>query len=73
MNCTQFYSSGVLDLPQWSEDHAVHAVLITGYGIMKDKKYWLVRNRCALDIAVQHNNSYDSENDTNMPWLGVMH
>ena len=24
---------------------AVHAVLITGYGVLKDQKYWLVKNR----------------------------
>ncbi|CAI8040751.1 Procathepsin L (Fragments) [Geodia barretti] len=43
-NAFRFYSSGILDVSHWSESNAVHGVLITGYGIFNDQKYWLVRN-----------------------------
>ena len=42
----QFYSSGVLDIPQCSSERATHSVLITGYGELNGGKYWLVKNRC---------------------------
>ena len=41
----QFYASGVLDIPQCSNEKPTHSVLVTGYGELKGKKYWLVKNR----------------------------
>ena len=45
----QFYSSGVLDIPQCSSDKATHSVLITGYGNLNGRKYWLVKNRLIIN------------------------
>ena len=42
---TQFYSSGIFDEPNCSTTELTHAMLVIGYGMYKDKDYWLVKNR----------------------------
>ena len=41
----QFYSGGIFDTAHCSSTSLNHAMVITGYGTYKNKKYWLVKNR----------------------------
>lgn len=41
----QFYSDGVLDIPNCSRSKLTHALLVVGYGYSHSKDYWLVKNR----------------------------
>ena len=42
---SQFYAGGVFDEPNCSTSKLTHSVLIIGYGTLKGKDYWLVKNR----------------------------
>jgi C1A family cysteine protease len=44
--CASFsaYKSGIYDEPECTNDNPNHVVLIVGYGINRDKDFWLVKN-----------------------------
>ena len=44
----QFYSSGIFDEPNCSNTELTHSMLIIGYGVYKDRNYWLVKNRFSI-------------------------
>ncbi|KAI4874694.1 hypothetical protein NFI96_021607 [Prochilodus magdalenae] len=48
----QLYRSGVYDEPTCSRNKLTHAVLAVGYGTFRGKKYWLVKNRMRVLLAV---------------------
>ena len=41
----QFYSDGVMDVPNCSRSKLTHAMTIIGYGSGRSKDYWLLKNR----------------------------
>lgn len=41
----QFYSDGILDIPNCSRSKLTHAMVIIGYGTAHNKDYWLLKNR----------------------------
>lgn len=51
----QFYSSGVYDEPkcQSAWDQLDHGVTVVGYGTLKNKDYWIVKNSWSADWGMQ--------------------
>ena len=43
----QFYHSGVYHSVLCSQTRLDHGVLVVGYGVYKEKDYWMVKNRYA--------------------------
>ena len=41
----QFYSDGIMDIPNCSRSKLTHAMVIIGYGSGRNKDYWLLKNR----------------------------
>ena len=42
---TQYYQSGIYNLPGCSSTSLSHALLVTGYGTFNGYDYWLLKNR----------------------------
>lgn len=40
----QFYSEGIMDIPNCSRSKLTHAMVIIGYGSGRSKDYWLIKN-----------------------------
>ena len=45
IRCIQFYSAGIMDIPNCSRSKLTHAMVIIGYGEGHSKDYWLLKNR----------------------------
>ena len=50
----QFYYSGVFDSYQCSSTNLNHAAVITGFGTLNNKKYWLLKNRYIHSHTLSH-------------------